>query len=374
MSGRADAGETTDDTAGQRLGRVTGTETPGVDAARWRIRGYALGDVSAAGGAFVWTFVSLAILFGPIEQPLALAPLVLVPAGVRMAARPRFSGVADRFHAAATLLQPVGALFVTISVVIPSGTVAAALAVPWVLVTALLGLAGLARVRDRFVRVWRSGGGDGTGGPNGRGEPNSVWTVLTAPETLIDAGFGYVTVGSVALVLSHLDVTFGFDPAIILLTAVHFHYAGFVLPVFTGFAGRCVGPAGDRVYRPLAAVVLVGPALIALGISFSPVVEIAAVGVFTLAVALLGGYVTVRVASRRPRAQRVLLRLAALALPVSMALALGYGIGAYTGNPPFGLTLSTMVTLHGSLNAYAFGFFGLIAWRLSVPVGVERRE
>jgi hypothetical protein len=196
--------------------------------------------------------------------------------------------------------------------------------------------------------------------------------VLTAPETLIDAGFVYLTVGSTALVLSHLGVTFWFEPAIILLTAVHFHYAGFVLPVFTGFAGRCVGPVGDRVYRPLAAVVLVGPALIAVGISFSPVVELAAVGAFTLAVAALGGYVAVRVASQRARAQRVLLRAAALALPVSMALALGYGVGAYTGNPPFGLGLSTMVTLHGSLNAYVFGFFGLIAWRLSVPLGPRR--
>mgnify|MGYP000253558196 CR=1 FL=1 len=374
MSG-PDAGETTDaDPAGGPLGRVTGTTTPDVDTARWRIRGYALGDVSAAGGAFVWTFVSLAILFGPIEQPLALAPLVLVPAAVRMAARPRFSGVADRLHAAATLLQPVGALLVTISIVVPRGTLAAALAVPWVLVTALLGLTGLARVRDRLARAMGSDGGDGSGTPNERGGPDSLWTVLTAPETLVDAGFAYLTVGSVALVLSHLGITFWFEPAIILLTAVHFHYAGFVLPVFTGFAGRCVGPVGDRVYRPLAAVVLVGSALIAVGISFSPLVEFAAVGAFTLAVAALGVYVALRVAPRRSRAQRVLLRAAALALPVSMAMALGYGVGAYTGNPPFGLGLSTMVTLHGSLNAYVFGFFGLIAWRLSVPVGVERGE
>lgn len=369
MSG-TDAGETADDPAGQRLGRVTGTETPDVAAARWTIRDYALGDVSAAGGAFVWTFVSLAILFGPVEQPLALAPLVLVPAGVRMAARPRFSGAADRLHAAATLLQPVGALLVTISIVIPRGAVAAALAVPWVLVTGLLGLTGLARTRDRLARTWRHDREDGTRS----GTHDRLARALVAPETLIDAGFVYVTVGSVALVLSHLGVTFWFEPAILLLTAVHFHYAGFVLPVFTGFAGRCLGPAGSRGYRPLAAVVLVGPALIAVGISFSPVVEFAAVGAFTLAVALLGGYVAVSVASRRPRAQRVLLRVAALALPVSMAMALGYGVGAYTGNPPFGLGLSTMVTLHGSLNAYVFGFFGLIAWRLSVPVGVERRE
>jgi hypothetical protein len=370
MSGDdADVGRTESRGMGT-VGEVTGT--PDIEAARWKVRDYALGDVSASGGAFVWTFVSLAVLFGPVEQPLALAPLVLVPAGVRMAARPRFTGTADRFHAAATLCQPVGAVLVTLSLVIPEGTVAAVLAAPWVLVTALLGLAGFTRGRDRLITTWRTRNRDESGDRDVA--PDSLWTLLTAPETLVDSGFVYVTVGSVALVLSHLGITFWFDPTVVSLTAVHFHYAGFVLPVFTGLAGRCVGPTGDRVYRPLAGVVLVGPALIAVGISVSPMVELVAVGAFTLAVAALGGYVVLRVAPRRPRAQRVLLRVAALALPVSMALALGYGVGAYTGSPPLGLTLDAMVTLHGSLNAYVFGFFGLIAWRLSVPSGPRPGE
>jgi hypothetical protein len=333
------------------------------ETGRWTGRGYALGDLSAAFGALVWTGVSLAGLFTTVERALALAPLVLVPLGVRMAARPRLAGVAGRFHAAATVAQPVGALLLTLSLGVDSGTVAATLAAPWVVVTALLGLAALARVRDRLRTVRADPDGDG---------PEGVLSALVAPETLVDAGLAYVTVGSVALVLSHLGITFWFEPAIIRLTAVHFHYAGFVLPVFTGLAGRCLGATGNRVYRPLAGVVLVGPALIAVGISFSPLVEIVAVGTFTVAVAALGGYVAVRVAPRRPRTQRLLLTAAALALPVSMAMALGYGVGAYTGTVPFGLTLDTMVRLHGSLNAYGFGFVGFLAWRLSVPVGAER--
>ncbi|PSP49665.1 hypothetical protein BRC67_10685 [Halobacteriales archaeon QH_3_68_24] len=343
---------------------VDPTATPRAETPRWTVRGVALGDISAAGSALVWTGVSLAGLFTPVEQALALAPLVLVPLGARMAARPRFRGLADRAHAAATLCQPVGALLVTLSLVVESGVGAAALAAPWVVVTALFGLAGLARFRDRLLAA----SGDGTD------DGSSVLRALLAPETLIDAGLGYATVGSVALVLWHLGATFRFEPVIILLTAVHFHYAGFVLPVFMGLAGRCIGPAGDRVYRPLAGVVLVGPAFIAVGISFSPLVEIAAVGAFTTAVAALGGYVALRVAAGRPRFQRFLVRVAALALPVSMAMALGYGVGAFTGNPPLGLTLDTMVALHGSLNAYGFGFFGVAGWRLSVPVGPGRVE
>jgi len=373
MSADADAGGSGEG-PGERRRLQSGdvaTGTPRVETARWTVREYALGDVSAVFGAFVWTFVSLAELFTPVEQALALAPLVLVPFGARMAARPRFAGTADRFHAAATLTQPVGAFLLVLSLVVDAGTVAAALAVPWVLVTALLGLAALARFRDRLRAVLAVRADEKR---DRNGGPGSLSTALVAPETLVDAGLGYVTVGSVALVLSHLGITFWFEPAIILLTAVHFHYAGFVLPVFTGLAGRCLGSTGDRVYRPLAGVVLVGPALIAVGISFSPLVEILAVGTFTVAVAALGGYIAVRVAPRRPRTQRVLLTAAALALPVSMAMALGYGVGAYTGTPPFGLTLDTMVTLHGSLNAYGFGFLGFVGWRLAVPSGPRHVE
>ena len=55
----------------------------------------------------------------------------------------------------------------------------------------------------------------------------------------------------------------------------------------------------------------------------------------------------------------------ALALPASMALALGDGVGQFTGSAPLGVDLGTIVALHGSLNA--FGLLGLVGWRLAVP-------
>ncbi|PSQ05159.1 hypothetical protein BRC92_03180 [Halobacteriales archaeon QS_4_69_31] len=57
----------------------------------------------------------------------------------------------------------------------------------------------------------------------------------------------------------------------------------------------------------------------------------------------------------------------ALALPASMALALGDGVGQFTGSAPLGVDLGTIVALHGSLNAFGFGLLGLVGWRLAVP-------
>jgi hypothetical protein len=299
----------------------------------------AVTDLSAGVGAVAWLAAVLLGGLGPIDRALALAPLVLVPLGLGVG----LSGTTDRrtrrLRAVAVRWQPVGALALLASLLWPgAGWVAALLASPWLLVTGLLGLTALARIEQR--------------GP---------WPLA---ETAVDAGLAYVSVGAVALVLVHLGITLWFDPVIVRLTAVHFHYAGFVLPVATGLAGRSVDTG--RGYRTLAAVVLVGPALVAVGISFSPVVEVLAVAGFTAAVAALGGYVVVRVVPTRPRVQALVLAASALALPVSMLLALGYAVTVFTGIE-FGLGIGTMVALHGSLNAFGFGLLAMIGWRLAVP-------
>ena len=310
----------------------------------WRnpsVGGLDLTDASTLAGAVVWVVVTVAGDLGAIDRALALAPLVLVPLGMGLAATPRFDGLSGRFYDLAVVLQPLGALFFVGSLLVPSGVLAAGLAAPWVLVTGLLACAGLARMRERGL------------GP--------------LSETVVDAGLAYAVVGAVALVLFHLGITFWFSPVIILLTAVHFHYAGFVLPIATGLTGRCGSVNADPVYRTVASVVLVGPAIIALGISFSPAVELVGVGAFTLAVTVLGVFIVVRVSPTRPRVQGVLLAASALTLPVSMGFALGFVLATVLGIDPLGLTIPRMVSLHGNLNAFGFALLAMVGWRLSVP-------
>ncbi|MBV0902287.1 YndJ family protein [Haloarcula salina] len=316
------------------------TRDGGRTARRPTLGGLVVADLSAALGAVVWVAMTLAAGLDAVERALALAPLVLVPLGLAAVGTPPLRGRAGRLLRAAVWLQPLGALALAASLAVPSPSPrAAALAVPWLAVTGLLGLVALARTRDR---------GD-----------------LSLPETAADAGLAYVSVGAVALLLLHLDLTLWFGRTIIGLTAVHFHYAGFVLPVAAGLTGRCLGDR-SRAVRAVVWTILAGPALIAVGISFSPLVEVVSVGAFTVAVALFGLVVLWRVAPTRPRAQALLLGLSAVALPVSMALALGYAVSTFTGRS-LGLTVPVMIALHGSLNAFGFALLGMLGWRLSVP-------
>ncbi|MHC3379304.1 YndJ family protein [Haloarcula sp. H-GB5] len=320
--------------------RAAGSRQPALaSVAQPSIRGIAVADLSAVFGAVVWLVMTATGELDAIERALALAPLVLVPLALRTAVTGAFEALASRFTTAAIWLQPVGALLLAVSLVVPSpAPLAAVLATPWLAVTGLLGLAALARTRIR-------------GG-------------LVLPETAIDAGFAYVSVGAVALLLAHLDLTLWFDRVIIRLTAVHFHYAGFVLPVAAGLTGRHLADH-SRGFRTVVGVILVGPALIAAGIAFSPLVEVVAVTLFTVAVAAFGVVVLRRVVPVCPRLQGLVLGIAAVALPVSMALALGYGVSTFTGQS-LGLTISTMVALHGSLNAFGFGLCATLGWRLSI--------
>lgn len=65
-------------------------------------------------------------------------------------------------------------------------------------------------------------------------------------ELAIDAALLYIPVGAVALVLHVAGISLQFRPIIILLTVVHYHYAGFVLPLVTGLAGRVLSGPTER--------------------------------------------------------------------------------------------------------------------------------
>ena len=318
------------------------------------VAGVRLADASAAVGAVVWVAALSTGELGPIDRALALAPLVLVPLGLTVARTAAFEGTPGRLAAAATLAQFPAAALLTASLLVPGGIVAGALALPWLLVAAALALAGALRLRERVRSTGPVAGG-------------------ALAETTVDAGLIYLPAAAVALVGSHLGITLWFEPVIVRLTAVHFHYAGFVLPVVAGVAARSL-PDPGRAFRAVVGVVAVGPALIAVGIAFSPLVEVASVAAFTVAVAGFGGLVVRRVAPTRPRGQAALLAVSALALPVSMLLALGFGVGEFVGWAPPGLDLGTMVLVHGSLNAFGFALAGLVGWRLTVPPGPARSD
>lgn len=62
------------------------------------IWGIAVTDVNAVLGAILWVGLVVGVGLGAIERALALAPLVLVPLGLGLAATPRFDGLAGKLY------------------------------------------------------------------------------------------------------------------------------------------------------------------------------------------------------------------------------------------------------------------------------------
>ena len=266
---------------------------------------------------------------GPIEILFLLAPLAVVPLAMRLTAAPEDATPALSL---ARRLQPWAALAVVASFLVRRGPSAAVMAGVWLVLTLLVAYHGWQRL--------------------GR----------TMAEVAVSAGCLMLPIGGGWLVLSRLGMgAFGFEEPLILLTAVHFHYAAYATLVLVGRAGRVLGES--RAYRLVAGGAMAGPPLLAAGITFSPRLEIVAAADIVLAVSGLGALTLVRIVPRVPVAARVLLALSSLSAFAGMACALAYAVGEFTG---IGIiSLGQMARIHGPLNALGFVLVGLIGWTLA---------
>lgn len=150
----------------------------------------------------------------------------------------------------------------------------------------------------------------------------------------------------------------GFGPAIVLLTAVHFHYAGFAFGVVTGRVRD--ERRGLLSASAIVAWLLAVPA-VAVGIAWSPQLEwlgavlLACAGV-SLAAAQCVAAITL------PRPTRDLLLASSGSLLVGMVLGAGYGMSQRFGFA--WLTIAQMERVHGVANAFGFAGAGLAGWSL----------
>lgn len=305
---------------------------------------------SAVAGGLAWVLLfGVALADGAtmtlIVRLLLLAVLVVVPLAAPLAAPPADATYAAQAYRAALLAQPFAAAMVVIAFLSPIGTIAALLASGWLLLTGLVALTGLLRLLSR-----RS---------------------LRADELCIDAGLLYLPVGAAWMLFNRLGYgPLGFGETIVILTAVHFHYAGFAAPILAGLAGRQIAstrPALWPLFRLVAIGVIAGIAMVATGITlarYTPVVEVAAALLFAasmMALALL--MLLAVVPTMRGRLAQALLIVSAASLVVTMLLAATYAMGSFVGMPLIGIP--RMVQLHGWLNAVGFALCGLLGWTLA---------
>jgi hypothetical protein len=273
---------------------------------------------------------------GIIELLFLLAPWIVLPLGTSLI--PSLDNF-DQPTAQRSVLKWIifaAAALATISFFLPIGALAASLASAWLLVCALFALRGLRR-------LWR-------------------YRTKSFSQFCFAAGEAYLIVGGTWLVASRLGLQpVGFQEPIVLLTAVHFHFAGFLSAVLAGLTYERLRET--RWSKPLSAAlagVVIGPGLLGLAFLVGPKVKLAAVILIVVGqFGLASGMIRVALGTANP-VGRAMLLLSSGCVVAGMALAASWALGEYPLQSF--VELGRMERVHGTLNAIGFGICGLIGW------------
>ena len=148
---------------------------------------------------------------------------------------------------------------------------------------------------------------------------------VNTAEMMIDIGFIYIVMGGLWFLAFHLQINTGFSPIITWLTAIHFHYSAFLLCISVGLIGRLYM---TRAYRFCCIVIAAGPMLVAIGITFSRIIEIIAVGLYVIAIFSICYFV---MKWQLPRWQGLFIRFSFLTLCFTIIWSLLYAFSNLTG-------------------------------------------
>ena len=183
-------------------------------------------------------------------------------------------------------------------------------------------------------------------------------------EMMIDIGLIYIAMGGIWFFAHITEMDTGFSPIITWLTAIHFHYSAFILCTTVGLLGRL---HSSRFFSSCATVIALGPMLVALGITFSYVIEIMSVSLYVVAIFSLT-IVLFRI-RLQPMAS-IFIRIAFLTLCFTIIWSFLYAYSNLT-NSGF-VDIPSMLDFHGMLNCILFGGAITFAWSIYVPPTTHR--
>lgn len=282
---------------------------------------------------------------------LLFAALVLVPLVLELFVEPENPERDAAAFAKVHLAQFPAALLLAAACWMPAGTLAALLALPWAALLGWLAWLGVTRIR--------------------RGGLHRGLDLLCADMALIFSAVGGIWTLADRAGLQPL----GFAPTIVALTAVHFHYAGLLLPLYAGLVQRELW--FWRFSSQAAVGVVLGVPAVAVGITttqlgWGPSIEAAAgcgLALAGAAVAVL--HVRIALESKRPLVVRLLLGVAGASLFFGMVLAALYAMRASAQPFPW-IGIPQMRAIHGTVNALGFGLCGLLGWRAMAASGAGK--
>jgi hypothetical protein len=279
----------------------------------------------------IWSFPSHPLEEDWVKLLLLLAPTVFVPLACEQVGLIRHPGAHYAVSAAALAL--------VLAYCLPPGWWAGALALPW--------------LSFSLWALWKN--------------LNLLPQILKAhsSERSLFSAFLFLPVGAAWAFADRLGIRpLGFDPTIVLLTAAHFHYAGFLLALG---AAHTYNQLQTRLAARSALVswgILLAPAFVAIGITVtqlggSYLVESLAATIMVIS-ALGAAYLQVLVAFQfsLPIWQVRLKILGSFFLSLGMILAFLYAWRFYPVLP--WLSIPWMYALHGTLNTLGVGLFGVL--------------
>ena len=300
---------------------------------------------SAAAGAFVWLLL-LVVIGGDspeaelIHKVVLFGVLVVVPLGISLV-EPHDQQTASVYRLV-VFAQPVAALATVASFFLETGPLAASLSCAWLVLSILVALFGLARLKSRGL--------------------------YPVAQLSIDAGLLYLPVAGVWLVIYRLGIQpFGYGETIILLTVVHFHFAGFAAPIIAGMNGRVLAHRKhpQKIFAASVFGIVAAMPLVAAGITFSPWLGLIGTLLLTAGLVLLAVLTVGWVMPAVPLRKRRLLLAGALSSCSAMVLACLYAYSLATKT--LILDIPIMAMTHGLLNAFGFVTLNLLAWTTFTP-------
>src|SRR5215472_4601566 len=220
---------------------------------------FPFGAKMAAGGGFIWLFLLFGTATGRFSLSIfdllfLLAVWLVVP--LTLSLLPATSSRITRMVCDVILycLLP-GAIFATVGFRLPVGRAAGLATLPWFVVAVFLAVDGLARLIRTRLRSFQ--------------------------EFCFAFGEGYALVGALWLAASRLGLQpVGFREPIVLLTAIHFHYAGLMAAVLAGLAASSMRtPLFLRIALSCA---VLGAGLLGLAFLVGPELKLAAVGLMVI--------------------------------------------------------------------------------------------
>jgi len=287
----------------------------------------------ATSGVLIWLILLSGVLLNKFwlsifDLLFLLAPWVVVPLTLSLVP------VAQYNRPIRYLLFP-GAVLTTTSFFLRDGRTAGALTFLWL-------FAGMSLALDGLIRLIRT-------------------RLQSFQEFCFAIGEGYALVGALWLLASRMGLQpVGFHEPMVLLTAIHFHYAGLMAAVLAGLTAPSTRT--PLLLRIALSCAVLGPALLGLAFLVGPKLKLAAVVLVVIGeygVAL--GTFRIGLASASGVGGRIPILGSACVIP-GMALAGIWAIGEYPLHAF--VNLEQMARYHGVLNSFGFGLCSLVGWTL----------